>query len=334
MRLHLTGLPLALLRLIPIVAVQDSGPCQQPRFRSQSSVVLVPTLVKDRTGSIVFGLEAGDFVIEDDGIEQPLRLDDVPESAPVSLVIAIQLGRSAAAELPRIRSLGTMLHPILSQGRNRAAVITFDSDVELVRNFTTNGALIAADLQQLRPGDHKAVILDAVSYSVALLKAEPENRQRVLLLISETRDQGSFLHGIEDTVRTIADGNVAIYCLAFSPTMSQVLDTLRGKRPAAVTPGPPPLVVATVQAMRANAPKTLSGMTGGEYELFKSDKSFESGLTDFENHLHNRYLLSFKPRDPHSGLHKLRLRLRKSEGNGYTVIARDRYWVETSQTDR
>jgi hypothetical protein len=82
-----------------------------------------------------------------------------------------------------------------------------------------------------------------------------------------------------------------------------------------------------VQALRANAPKRLAGMTGGEYELFKSSKSFESGMSDFANHLRNRYLLSFEPRDPHSGLHKVRVRLRKSDGNAYTVLARDRYWV-------
>jgi VWFA-related protein len=215
MHLHLAGLPLALLCLIPVAAAQDSSPDQQPTFRSQSNLVLVPALVKDRSGSIVFGLEAADFVIEDDGIEQPVRLDGAPEAAPVSLVIAIQLGRTGAAELPRIRSLGTMLGPILRQGRNRAAVITFDSDVELVRNFTTNGALIAADLQKLRPGDHKAAILDAVNYSVALLKGDPDDSQHVLLLVSETRDHGSRLYGIEDTVRTIADSNVAVYTLHF-----------------------------------------------------------------------------------------------------------------------
>jgi VWFA-related protein len=324
---------MAMLCLIPGAAAQDSSPDPKPMFRSQSDVVLIPALVKDRSGSIVFGLEAGDFVIEDDGIEQAVRLDDSPESAPVSLVIAIQLGRTGSAELPRIRSLGTMLDPILSQGRNRAAVVTFDSDVELVRNFTTNGALIAADLRQLRRGDHKAAILDAVGYSLALLKGEPKERQRVLLLVSETRDHGSRLHSIEDTVRTIADSNVAVYTLAFSPTVSEALDTLRGKAPEDV-PTVIPLLLAAVQAMRANAPKTLAGMTGGEYELFKSSKSFESGMTDFANHLHNRYLLSFEPQDPHSGLHKVLVRLRKSGGQGYTVVARDQYWVETPEPDR
>jgi len=48
-------------------------------------------------------------------------------------------------------------------------------------------------------------------------------------------------------------------------------------------------------------------MTGGEYELFSSRKGFETRMNSFANHLHNRYLLSFEPKSPHSGLHQIRV---------------------------
>jgi VWFA-related protein len=331
---------------------QDSPtPGQEPVFRTQSNIVLAPALVRDRRGSVIYGLQAGDFVIEDDGVEQPVHLDEEPVSLPVSLVVAIQLGRTAAAELPRIRTLGAMLDPILSQGRNRAAIVTFDSEVELVRGFTTNPDLIAADLGRLRPGDHKAAILDAASYAVALLKQEPKERQRVLLLVSETRDHGSHVHTMEETVRDIADSNVLVYTLAFSPTVSNVLDTLRGNTGKEVQPPPPPdqiptadigpggmprggvalmpLLITAAQAMRKNAPKTIAAMTGGEYELFKSHAGFDSRMVEFANHLHNRYLLSFEPKDPHPGLHRVRVRLRQPAEA--TVLARDRYWADSAK---
>jgi VWFA-related protein len=339
---------------------QDSPPPQvdspqQPTFRTRSNAVLVPSLVKDKKGEIVFGLQAKDFIIEDDGVEQPVHLDEAPESAPVSLVVAIQLGGAAAVELPRIRTLGTMLDPILSNGRNRCAIVTFDDVVELKRGFTTNGALIAADLAKLRRGGEEAAILDAVGYSVALLKQEPKERQRVLLLVSETRDHGSHVVTFEDTVRAIADSNTLVYTLAFSPTVSNLLDTMRGETEKQVKPPQPDertpeevlsgrvapdgtprggmqlmtLVIMAVQAMRKNAPKTISGMTGGEYELFKSHKGFELLMMEFTNHLHNRYLLSFEPKDPHPGLHKVRVRLRQTKDA--TIVARDRYWATTPE---
>src|SRR5262249_23023448 len=71
---------------------------QQPTFRTQSNAVLVPALVKGKNGEIIYGLSAKDFIIEDDGVEQTVHLDEEPESVPVSLVVAIQLGRTADAE--------------------------------------------------------------------------------------------------------------------------------------------------------------------------------------------------------------------------------------------
>jgi len=316
-------------------APQDSQlPGQKPVFRTQSNIVLAPALVTDRRGSVIYGLQAGDFVIEDDGVEQPVQLDEEPASLPVSLVVAVQLGRTAAAELPRIRTLATMLEPILSQGRNRAAIVTFDSEVNLVRGFTTNPDLIAADLGRLRPGDQQAVILDAVGYAIALLKHEPKERQRVILLVSETRDHGSHVRTLEETVRDITDSNTLVYTLAFSPTVSNLLDDARGKlerKGNAVDLGElaTKLTIMAIQAMRKNAPKTIAAMTGGEYELFKSHAGFESRMVEFANHLHNRYLLSFEPKDPHPGLHRVRVRLRQSAEA--TVLARDRYWADSAK---
>jgi len=316
------------------VVLQESGAQeQQPTFRTQSNIVLVPALVTDKSGSIIYGLQAGDFIIEDDGVEQPVQLDEEPSSPPVSLAVVIQLGRTASAELPRIRTLGTMLDPILNQGRNRAAIITFDSDVELVQGFTTNPNLIAADLGRLRSGDHQAAILDAVSYAVALLKHEPKERQRVLLLVSETRDHGSQVCPLGETVRDITDSNTLVYTLAFSPTVSNVLDNMRGKlerKGNAIDLGA--LANLAIQAMRKNTPKTIAAMTGGEYELFKSHAGFESRMVEFANRLHNRYLLSFEPKDPHPGLHRVRVRLRRSADA--IILARNRYWAEVAENSR
>jgi VWFA-related protein len=339
----LTKLSLCLAVLLlqaAISAAQDSPQPQeqQPTFRAQSNLVLTPALVKDKRGAIVYGLQAKDFIIEDDGVEQSVRLDDAPTPAPISLVVVIQLGASAPVELPRIRTLGILLDPILSQSRNRTAIVTFDSAVELTRGFTTNGALIASDLKELRSGDYGAAILDAVGYSVALLKQEPKERQRILLLVSETRDHGSHVVTFEDTVQAITDSNTLVYSLAFSPTVSNVLDTMRGsreKQPRSEALGCglllPPLRCMAVQAMRKNTPKTIASMTGGEYELFKSHAGFESRMTEFSNHLHNRYLLSFEPKDPHPGLHRVRVRLRESAE--VSILARERYWAGAPESD-
>src|SRR4029077_18368415 len=164
---------------------------QETTLRTQSNVVLVPTLVKDQQGGIVYGLLAKDFSVEDDGVEHPTRLDETPDGQPISLVVAIQRGRRAYAEFPRMQGLKSMLDPLFSLRTARVAVVEFDSRVDLIRNFTQDASLVEDDLRDLQSGDDGAVILDAVDYAVGLLKKEPEDRLRVLLLISETRDHGS-----------------------------------------------------------------------------------------------------------------------------------------------
>src|SRR5579863_2935045 len=81
---------LFLLTLLPGGAV-----AQETTLHSQSNVVLIPALVKSAQGEVVYGLGAKDFVVEDDGEEQAVHLDEVAEGQPVSMVIAIQRGRRA-----------------------------------------------------------------------------------------------------------------------------------------------------------------------------------------------------------------------------------------------
>jgi VWFA-related protein len=287
-------------------------------------------LVKDAQGEIVYGLQASDFVVEDDGVQQPVRLDETPEGQPISLVVAVQRGRRANYEFPRMQGLTSMLDPLFALGTARVALVEFDSQVDLTCNFTKDEGLFSANLSNLRPGDDKAAILDAVNYSVGLLKQEPDERLRVLLLISETRDHGSIAK-IDKVVAAIGQSNTVMYALVFSPSLSNVLDTGRGNNLNEMNPGPDLLspILMTVQAMRKNVPSTVAAMTGGEYELFATKKKFDVRMNDFTNHLHSRYLLSITPKDPHPGLHQIRVRL-KDPANG-TVLARSSYWAEGTQ---
>jgi VWFA-related protein len=300
---------------------------QEATIRSQSNVVLIPVLVKDARGRAVYGLKAQDFVVEDDGTAQAVHLDEEAEAEPISLVIAIQIGREADREFPRIRGLSSMIQPILDQDGTLAAVVEFDTGIELSQDFTGDQRLVGNTLKNLQPGDGGAAILDAVKYSLNLLDKQPVGRQRVLLLVSETRDHGSHSARIDDVVTAIGETNTTVYTLAFSPARSNVLDTVRGNNKDEMNAGPDLLAPLRLirEAMRKNTPKAISSMTGGEHASFESQNGFETRLIDFTNHLHSRYLLSFQPRDPHPGLHELRVRLRDAEK--VEILARGSYWA-------
>src|SRR5580658_9899328 len=71
--LVLTPFVLALLSGIALSQEAPQEAPQEPTLRSQSNVVLIPALVKDSQGGIVYGLQARDFIVEDDGVEQTPR---------------------------------------------------------------------------------------------------------------------------------------------------------------------------------------------------------------------------------------------------------------------
>ncbi len=157
---------------------------QETTFHSQSNVVVIPALVESAKGQIVYGLAAKDFIVEDDGVEQAVHLDEAAEGSSVALVVAIQRGRRANYEFPRIRGLSAMLDPLVAEGHGRVAIVEFDSEVRLMQDFSSISEQTAKTLTDLQPGDGGAAIVDAVDYSVKLLEKVPKERQRVLLLIS------------------------------------------------------------------------------------------------------------------------------------------------------
>jgi VWFA-related protein len=321
-----------LARTWPLLLLLVSGTRAQqaPDLRVQSNVVLVPALVKDAEGHVVYGLTQSDFVIEDDGIEQSVHLDESPESEPASVVVVVQTGRRAWREYSRMRGMGPMLTPVFDQLRSRVALVEFDGHVRLAENFSDDQTAIYDDLKNLQPGDNGAAIRDAIDFSVRLLAREPAERPRVLLLVSENRDHGSHITKTDDVVAAIGNSNIVVYALAFSPSLSQVLDTERGSNRDEAYWDAPPDIVGTLlmarSAMKKNIAKTIASMTGGEYEPFTSRKSFEGRMVDFSNHLHSRYMLSFAPQEPHHGLHQIQVRLKKPP-LGTSLLSRTSYWA-------
>ncbi len=171
-----------LLAILLFVTLPIRGQEPLPTLRSESNVVLVPTLVRTKAGEISYGLEAKDFVIEDDGIEQDVTLDESPEQEPISLVVAIQVGRKASSQFKKradtslydrfyseaerkdcrlgkrpcptaIGGLGSMLENFVSASKGDVAVVTFDSSVYLFQDFTQDAATLSERLKRLTPGD-------------------------------------------------------------------------------------------------------------------------------------------------------------------------------------
>ena len=164
---------------------------EAPTLRVTTTEVLVPTLVEKRGGGILYGLKESDFVLEDNGVPQKIRVQEEMDTAPVGLVVAVEEGAMSVLEFDKLAKLGPLLDLFLADPRSRVALVGFDSEPYLIQDYTHSGDKVNDELKHLEPGDGGAAILDTVSYGVNLLESQPKEYRRVLLLISEERDHGS-----------------------------------------------------------------------------------------------------------------------------------------------
>ena len=142
--------------------------------------VLVPTLVEKRGGGILYGLKPEDFVLEDNGVPQKIRVQEEMDTAPVALVVAVEQGGVSVLEFDKLAKLGPLLDVFLSDPRSQAALVGFDSKPHLIQDYTHSGDEVNEALKQLEPGDGGAAILDTVNYAVTLLETQPKEYRRVL----------------------------------------------------------------------------------------------------------------------------------------------------------
>ena len=203
-------------------SVPPSSPGSQVTALSvRSNLVLVPALVKTKGGELVFALTADDFILTDNGVPQPLRLEPDTDAQPVALAIIVQTGGRGASHLGDYHDLDAVLDAVVGDVPHRVAVITFDSKPRLERDFTTDTDEAIRTISNLQEGGPGAAILDALNFGINLLRQQPQDYRRAVVLFSETIDDGSQT-SFEDAIRTVDDTNTAIYSFGFSSTKMAV----------------------------------------------------------------------------------------------------------------
>lgn len=333
-----------------------------PVLSARSNLVLVPALVRTKSGEVVFTLTAKDFTITDDGVEEKVALEENTDGEPLALVIAVETGGAGARQLDKYQHLATTIEAVVGNVPHRIAVVSFDSGATLLQDFTSDLDVVDAAIHGLSPGNGGAAILDSLGFSIDLLRKQPPEYRRAILLLSETVDHGSHMK-LDEAVREISDTNTAIYSLGFSSSKSEIkgeASKLNNSEPG--PPGgcmakdpnadsdtsrvaqtweclselAPPLraakiaVLLTMNGLRRNVPESVAHLTGGEYSRFGNARSLESSLLTISNHVPNRYVLSFQPQSPHQGLHVIELRLK--EHPNLVVTARRNYWADIEGT--
>jgi VWFA-related protein len=293
-------------------------------LRITTNEVLVPTLVEKSGGGVVYGLKQQDFIVEDNGVPQKIRVQEEMDTAPVALVVAVEQGGVGALEFDKLAKLGPLLDLFLSDGKGEAALVGFDSKPHLLRDFTHSSDEVNEALKHLEQGNGGDAILDTLSYSVDLLQSQPKEYRRVLLLVSEQRDHGSKHTKPAQLIQKIGQSDVLVLSVSFTPAKAELLHDIKDNGDDR-TMSMISTLFMVVQAFKKNVSKEIAHMSGGEYFSFTGDKGFEKRVVESALHTRNRYLITFSPSNPTPGLHTLRVRT--AQDYGARIVARANYWM-------
>ncbi|MGA8110992.1 MAG: VWA domain-containing protein [Acidobacteriaceae bacterium] len=362
-------IPAVLLLSLPaIAAAQTASPqsASPPTLTVRTNLVEVPALVTTKSGQVVFSLTAQDFRLTDNGVPQHLALIPDTDSQPLALAVVVETGGAGAQHLNDYAHLDAILDTLIGSVPHQVALVTFDAVPHLIVPFGPSVDDVSRQLVFLQPGDSHVALLDAIAFAVRLLRNEPPNYRRAVLLLSETIDRDS-MTPITEALRLISDTNTAIYAFGFSSAGYDVNHEAskfnRGE------PGPakgcfsrdhtgdptddeydghysrqvldcisdlaPPLRFATMawlasrDALARKTASTLADLTGGTFYRFRSAKDLDAALLRASNDVPNFYVLSFRPSDPAPGLHALHLDLPARPD--LRLHARTAYWIDEPQ---
>jgi len=336
---------------------QDGEPVVVPQ-RADISVfvtdIVVPVSVYDRDGNVVNGLQPRNFHLFDNEKEQEIAVDI--SYHPISLVIAVQSNGAVESILPQVKKIGSMIESFVVGDQGEAAVLAFDHRFQVKQDFTSDIEKLSDALKKITPGSSSSRMIDAVDYSVRMLRSRPKNRRRVLLLLSETRDIAS--EGkLRDAVLDAQLSNVSVYTV----NMSRAIATIMGKpqpprmsqAPPAMTPMPSsvpatpttiiqkgtiegtsanfvPLLVELFRDVKAvfrdNPAEALTKATGGQEFSFVRQSGLEEAIGKIGEELHSQYIITYSPNNKdQGGWHEIKVTV--SPSRDVKVKARPGYWL-------
>ncbi len=315
-------------RISSVFLLAATLPAQDPIFHVPVRLIIAPTSVTDAHGKFINGLRAADFALYDNEVRQQIHED--ADFLPISMVAAIQTNLEVAAIRPKIRDLGPLLGTLVVGAGGEAAILTFNKKVRMLQDFTSDLGLITHSLRQIEFTQDNSHLIDATLHAIRLLEKRPPERRRIILLISETRDQGSDSQ-LRDAVAEAELHNILIYSLNVSRlhAMKQVfLPAYDGPKGTALSIDLMLLIkeiyggVKTVAA--ENPLSVLTRYTGGKQYSFLKRRSLEDAITKIGEEIHGQYLLSYRPSNtPGSGYHKIRVEMNRSQ---FAVRSRPGYW--------
>ncbi len=326
---------LALLLAFSVAALpaQDGGDLFDPEtlfesdqpaiFLEDIDEVTVPLSVRSRQGEYIHDMIREDFTIFDNDVEQEIVGFDV-SFLPISMVICIQTSDRVEGILGDIRKTAYLFTELVLGEHGEAAILTFDSRIKLMQDFTNDTKRIDKALTSMRIGTSAVAMADVTYSAIRMLLKRPENHRKVIVLISESQNNGSRI-GMGESLRTAQLYNISIYGVRLStlsarlrrkpevrppnipagvivrPTMPGTPSTPTAQQQSgySITPNMIPIIIDLVRGVKNlvfdNPLEVLAEGTGGRDFSPRTTSGVQESIIRIGEDIRSQYRLSYNP---------------------------------------
>jgi len=305
------------LFLVPILFGVPSlvSPAQQtqqappPKISVEVRLVQISATVRDKHEEIVPTLSKGDFVLYEDRRLQTIsnfeRQSDLPLT--LGLLVETSLGPHRRYALHNVSDASdAFLDQMLREDKDRAFVIRFGHEVELLQDSTSSRPSLHTALQLIQTTDFSgggrvsgSLLYDAVCFASKELMKTHQGR-KALFVLSDGIDQGS-KETLAGAVEAAQRADTSVYSLLVAENW----------------PGP----------NGKKALERISTETGGRMFKISNRLTVTQIYAQAEEELRSQYILGYTPTpaDTGAGYRKIHLTTKQK---GLTVQARDGYYPD------
>ncbi len=235
---------LALLLGAGALLAQQNQPAPPPAPQDDQSVTTIKkdvnvvnilATVRDKQGQIVTTLNKDDFQLEVDGKPQTIRYFARVTDTPLTLGLLVDTSYSQRRLLDKERTASyTFLNDLLNESRDKAFVMHFDFDVELLQDLTSSRPRLQNALQKIESpvpqqmqtsgspypgqgggrGGGGTKLYDAIFLACDEITAKIQGRKAIIIL-SDGVDQGSKV-GMMRAIEAAQRANTLVYTILFA----------------------------------------------------------------------------------------------------------------------
>jgi Ca-activated chloride channel homolog len=238
MRRFTISVPALLILFALVLGAQDSAP-EAPRETPDDSQGL-PTLTVDvvRVGvpfSVTDGderlrtdLVESDFRIYEDGRPQQIASFDAQTELPLTLALLMDTSNSVRLKLDfEKEAAAEFFHSVIERRRDQGMLVTFDSSIQVIQDFTDSPEQLSDALHELKVGGSSAMY-DAIYLTIAQKVTHQVGESRRIVVVVSDGDDNDSRTTLEE-IRDIAQKNdVVIYTVSTNP--SSDFDARRQRR--------------------------------------------------------------------------------------------------------